>query len=157
MAANKSDKKKTKVVPTEHMWQKGQSGNPSGRPKVPKDVRQAKQLTTHSFIKTVNKYWHMSYKEVRRCFEQMEDHTMGDLIVIQVLRMAIKEGDPTRLEMILKRVIGSVPSHITASIDIPNEIKSAMSMTPEEKWNRLKQIRSLQEQAAGVSSLERVN
>lgn len=106
------------------MFQKGASGNPGGLKRLPPDVREAKQLTSHEFTRAVNKFFYLKRDEIT---EKLKDPelTMIDLMVGSMVARAAKDQDVIRAQFLLDRSIGKVRESI--------DIKHTLDHIPNEK------------------------
>ncbi len=98
-------------------WRKGQSGNPSGKPKG---------LLTNDQVKaTLGKFWSMSKEDLLGILKN-EKSTMGELMIASVMARAAKDGDANRLNFLLDRSIGKVsPEEIVAAAIQANALNAA--------------------------------
>ena len=89
-------------------FQKGQSGNPAGAPRVPVDIKKARSLTRTELERILNRYLHMTPAEL---YEAQQKPTTSALqhVVIAIVVAAVKDGDQKRLDFLLDRLIGKVP------------------------------------------------
>ncbi len=88
--------------PVATRFKKGQSGNPSGKPKVPDHLRDVKQFTAEEVNRTIAKYMRLSRNELA------EINNNGDLpgfeaVICSIILQAHKSGDFSRLEFCLNR------------------------------------------------------
>lgn len=86
----------------------GQSGNIKGRPIVPYEVKQARELTRYELELTFTKYMRMTAKELKEAHNNPL-MPMLDLMVIKIMMMSVDQGDQWRLDFLLNRVIGKIP------------------------------------------------
>lgn len=108
--------------PPESTWFKpGQSGNISGRPKLPPEIKEAYKLTQTRFIELVNKYLSMNREEISLASQDPKATTL-DLIVLKILQQAIVKGDQIRLTFLLDRLLGKLPNSIDMAIN-PNVLE----------------------------------
>lgn len=89
-------------------WKKGQSGNPSGRPKIPDDIKEIRKKYTKETIQGL--LAQCLDKGVDELEEILKDKTnkVVDHLVGRVALMGIVNGDPVRFNFILDRLIGKV-------------------------------------------------
>jgi hypothetical protein len=103
----KKTTKKPKDPPAEFRWKPGQSGNPSGRGKMPAELQKASKLSAHKLIAAVNKYIHMT-KDALNADLRRPEASMLELLVGGMIARAVKDQDPVRANFILDRTIGKV-------------------------------------------------
>lgn len=91
-----------------HAFKPGQSGNPSGRPKNPPELKDCTPLDIKLLIW---KLWKLKRDELH-AFIQDPNTTAGQLHVAAVLAKGIKEGDQQRLDYLLNRLVGKVKEEV---------------------------------------------
>ena len=92
-------------------WKPGQSGNPNGRPPMPKEVREAMNMNKILFAELLTKYLGKTLEELVET-QKAKDTAALDRIVISVITNAIKKGDDKRLDFLMTRIIGKAESKI---------------------------------------------
>ena len=93
----------------------GQSGNPSGRPGLPAEVKEAKKLNRVEVEAAIAKYVRATKQEIE-AVHMNPLSTAADQVICSVLLKAIEHGDEKRLDFILNRTIGKVPDKLDATI-----------------------------------------
>jgi hypothetical protein len=83
----------------------GTSGNPSGRPKVPEDVRSALSLNQVSFVRIANELLAVKVSELDEIVAD-ESQPVFKIVLASILQKAIESADHRRLEFFLDRLIG---------------------------------------------------
>ncbi len=86
-------------------FKKGVSGNPKGRPSVPKDIKDARNLNKVELSKILNGYIFLTDEELKRKISD-PDVPIVEKIVAKTLMEALKVGCYRRLEFIFDRLIG---------------------------------------------------
>lgn len=94
-------------------FEKGVSGNPSGRPKTPRDVLEARQMTTVEFTRLMNKFTGMTRDELAE-YSRNPKATTLELLVASIIVKAITNGDHMRAEFLLNRLVGKVADQVNA-------------------------------------------
>lgn len=105
-------------------FQKGVSGNPKGRPPLPKELNEALRMTRKEFTELLVKYLAYSLEDLKKTQKAKETKAL-DRIVIAVIVNAIAKGDDRRLDFLMNRIIGKVKDvieHETADGQIPNAV-----------------------------------
>lgn len=84
-------------------FQKGQSGNPAGRPK--------NLLRTDEVRNLIGKLWRLSREELQKIVQNPKS-SMGEIMVASIVAKAAQTGDYTRVQFLLERTIGKVKDEI---------------------------------------------
>lgn len=87
-------------------WPKGVSGNPGGRPTLPKEIREMRNLTGQEFIRVCSELFEMTGDEMNELIKNSKEEKTLKLMVASIILHGIKKGDAVRLSMLLDRVIG---------------------------------------------------
>ncbi len=88
------------------LWLPGKSANPSGRPKLPAQLQQFKNLSYQEFLFSLQKYGSVSMKELRKLIE--EDEVGGfEMISVRAIVQAA-DGNHIARQMIVERLWGKV-------------------------------------------------
>jgi hypothetical protein len=90
------------------MFKKGQSGNPSGRPKIPEGLRTIASLSQHEVTKLVSKYARMTIRDLFAAAKN-QDTPVIELSIIKIFLLSAEHGDQSKLTFLLDRAIGKVP------------------------------------------------
>lgn len=106
----------------DHKWKKGANDNPGGKPKLPADVKAYKKFTYVESVKILSIACWMTKEEM---FDRISDPNtpLIELAILSNFAMAIKNGDSTRLNMILDRVIGKVTERVEYNLPQPTVVK----------------------------------
>lgn len=88
-------------------WKPGQSGNPSGKPKLPAELRAIQSLTRPEICKLVSKYGRMNRDELDTA---KADPRLAiiDACFITVYEKILQYGDPARLMFLLDQAMGKI-------------------------------------------------
>lgn len=110
----------TKKDPRKNLkpFKPGQSGNPSGRPKVPRDILEARKLNQVELERAVNRLIWLPRAELRALIENPET-PMFEMMLASIVAQAAQKGDQTRLEFILQRILGKVKDQLEVSTPKP--------------------------------------
>lgn len=102
-------------------FKKGQSGNPSGRPKLPTDVVEGKKFNQIEVARIFNRFVNYSFEDLKAVMNSPTSTTM-ELIIGKIMFEAIKSGDHMRMNFILDRMIGKVKEMVEHTGEIKNEV-----------------------------------
>jgi hypothetical protein len=86
-------------------FKSGISGNPNGRPKLPKDLRTIRSLTAAEFTRETNHLLFLTEQEIETII-QNSNESVFRRIMAKSLKEALKNADLKRLEFITDRLIG---------------------------------------------------
>jgi len=81
-----------------------------GRPSYPEDIKRASKLTRTVFEAKLNRFLFMNNEELKTVLEDKEAPIL-DQIVGRILLRAVKDGDHTRFDFILNRLLGKITEH----------------------------------------------
>lgn len=88
----------------------GQSGNPSGRPTLPADIKSFKETTYHDFIRKLQEIGHFTVEELQE-YVARKDITAFDRIFALVIAKAA-QGDNVARQVLFDRLWGKVPDQL---------------------------------------------
>lgn len=122
-------------------WLPGQSGNPSGRPKLPEELRAIREFTADEIKRVIAKYGRMMAVEVIAMLaeENRGRMPMLDLAIASTL-LAATNGSVAHLSFLLDRAIGKPKEVVEDAGDGDVE-----PMTPQEALKILKDDYAAQE------------
>jgi hypothetical protein len=89
----------------------GQSGNPGGAPSLPPEVKEARRLNQKELELSLNRWLFATQADMERAADDPST-AMIDRVVISLLQAATKNGCPTRLELLMNRLVGKVMDRI---------------------------------------------
>ncbi len=99
-------------------WKPGQSGNISGRPKLPEHLKDAPEMTKDKVQRIIGLYSEMSVAKLKVAAKD-ENLPAFEAAVIASLLNAIKFGDTSKMEFFLQRCgIGKVTEKIEQDIKV---------------------------------------
>jgi hypothetical protein len=104
----------------------GQCGNPSGRPKVPEDVKAARELNKAGVQLAASKLANMTVTQLRAMIQDPNTPVL-EMMFGSVILKCITTGDSGRLELILNRTAGKVVERVEVKT-----LKKFEDMTDEE-------------------------
>ena len=114
-----------------HAFKKGQSGNPSGRPKLPDDVVEGKKLNQIEVARVFNRFVNYSKAELEAVMKDPNTKAL-ELLIGKIMAEAISKGDHMRMNFILDRMIGKVKDVVEQTI-IEKPSNPPIEMTKEER------------------------
>jgi len=122
-------------------WKKGQSGNPNGRPKLPGDLWRARGLNQLEFERTVNQFLFQDREYLNRILNDPKT-TAFELLIGQMITMAIKQGDFQRLNFLMDRILGKAKETIDHNVkSVPHWVEQLYSLTPEQRKRRFEELK----------------
>lgn len=111
-----SAEKRRKGKPRGKPFAPGNSANPGGRPTLPPEVKEARRLSQKELELSLNR-WLFASREACELAAEDQSAPMVDHVVVALLLAATKAGCPTRLDMILNRLIGKVTDVVKLEVE----------------------------------------
>lgn len=116
-----SEKQRPKP-PEGRRFKKGQSGNPSGRPKIPEDLKRASRLTADEFLGLCNKFLRMNLPDLLAVVgnpkQPNTQSSMLEMLVASIITKAVNEGDQRRLDFLLDRLLGKIVTPVSVQGEV---------------------------------------
>lgn len=103
-------------------WKPGQTGNPSGRPKYPADVKEARVMNLAEASRILNKYAYSTVEEIKAAALDPQTPAI-EMMILKVIVECTKTGDHHRLNFLFDRLIGKVTEKIKVELPTPTRLK----------------------------------
>ncbi len=108
-------------------WKKGQSGNPSGKPK--------QLLTRDKVYAIIGKFAYLTREQLQSLVQDAKT-PMIEIMVASIMVKAAKDGDYARMSFLLDRTIGKPPAH---EDDLNSGDSTGMSIEEKIEWLKSRQ------------------
>jgi hypothetical protein len=118
---------------TLYSWEKGQSGNPNGRPRKVASTLKIKGYTNDEIYRTIYNLLALKRSELLE-FMESSDVTVFEEGVFKMIKKLCKDGKSEILDYILKRV---KVNDVTIGSIIDYDIKTECEMTASEKYQEI--------------------
>lgn len=119
-------------------FQKGQSGNPGGRPKLSPELKAIKVFTPEEVERIIAKYMRLSKGKLQRLLkEDSDDLPMFEALVCSILAKAYKTGDYSKVEFLLLRTVGKVKDKEVIDIESTSAAANVTIMLPDNQRSNL--------------------
>jgi hypothetical protein len=121
----------------EYKWKPGQTGNPNGRPPLPKDVKELKKLTQIELEKALNEMLYLNKEQLAQVNKDPES-TMLQRLIASIITFGVNKGDHQRLSFLIERLVGKVKDTVELSGKDGGPIQiDTTKLSDEEKLNWL--------------------
>jgi hypothetical protein len=114
-------------------WKPGQSGNPNGRPSLPKEIVAERRKNQAALIKLVILYFGMTAEESSQRLAGPEANQLEE--AVQGVIGRAKEGDTTAFKYLTEIICGKIPE-----IDAEDRTED---MTPQQKLEAMEKATAL--------------
>lgn len=108
----------------------GNSGNPSGRPKLPEDVKAMLNLNQAEFVRNANEILSMSVAELDAVIGDQKQPVFKALIA-RIIKEGLMGGDHKKLEFFLDRIVGKPKQQIETEVNKKSMHFEIMNMISE--------------------------
>lgn len=85
---------------------------------LPPDLKEARALRAIEFENIIYKYMDKNHEEISEILKLKSQIPMKELIVLNLVKLALENGDLARLNFLLDRTIGKVPEKMQLNADI---------------------------------------
>ncbi len=131
-------------------FEPGKSGNPNGRPPMPKDVKEARQLTQRELEISLQKYLLMTPEQLKKA-KQDPETTMIDHLIISVMTHGVNKGDQNRVDFLMNRLVGKIKQQVEMSGQL--DIRPYKEIADEDLERRIKELEGREALPIGTSKL----
>lgn len=125
-----SEKPKPPMSPNLKPFLPGQSGNPSGRPKVDPEIKKLRDLTKEQF-KEIAEFIIQGDATTLREYKTRPGVTVLQQWIASVAITAIQRGDMASLDKLLDRLIGKVKEQVDLKVFRPTVVERLNGTTVE--------------------------
>lgn len=113
-------------------FKKGKSGNPGGRPKLPEELRKAKEMTKADFLDIATKFLKLTKEELQAKAKDPKT-TAVELVVASVIAKCISTGDQKRINFLLEWMFGKLTTSHTVDVPQMSGHELLMQMIEDKK------------------------
>lgn len=92
-------------------WKPGQSGNPKGRPRLPEDVKEIREVAKFELERMLQKFSTMTYSDMLK-FGANRDQPAMEHCLVSLFLKCILYGDARRMELLMNRRYGVLKTQI---------------------------------------------
>lgn len=101
-----------------HAFKKGQSGNPGGKPKLPKELKEIVQFTNAEMQRVISKYFRMDKEEINIAGDSTT-LPMIEVVIARTIQSSAKYGDYHKVLPLVDRLCGKVKEMIEVDSNAP--------------------------------------
>lgn len=129
--------------PAHTRWQKGQSGNPGGRPALPPGLKAIRELSAEEIKRLFAKYARMTERELRALLNpdnpDSQDVPMIERAIAAIITRSATTGEFAQLEFVLNRTIGK-PKEADETSEEQKLREELRLLSDEELAERARQV-----------------
>lgn len=100
-------------------FKKGKSGNPKGRPNVPRGSLDIRKLAAEELIEIISTMFSATAKDVERILNDPSESNLNQMVA-SIMQKSVESGCASRFETLLNRVIGKVKEQVVHEITRPS-------------------------------------
>ncbi len=89
------------------LFEKGQSGNPSGKAKLPNDIKEVRKVSQFELERAINRLIFLPLEQLRVVIKDPKTSIL-EIMLATIMAQCAQKGDQQRLEFLLNRMIGKV-------------------------------------------------
>ena len=116
---------------------KGEIRNPTGRPKLPEDIRAMKEASTQQLIESYHKFAFADIKEIAK----VQPENLVEMGVKQILSNFANSGEVDHISKLWDRVLGKPLESIDVTTRGERLVPSGEKLTPEERREILNKLK----------------
>jgi hypothetical protein len=121
-----------KPPPLHTRWKPGESGNKTGRPRLPAHLQNIPSLTADEVNKIMSKYTRMSLTELEQVILEKKAPAL-EMAICSNLIKSITSGDYANLQFILDRSVGKVTEKSEIAVSPKAVSDDELDLIPKEK------------------------
>lgn len=137
-----------------YRFKPGQVANPGGRPKLPDDIKEARNINQIEFERIMNRYLFLPADELSVVIGRPET-TVLERLVGTILLKGVKRGDVARAEWALNRTLGKVKDRLqieSQSVRLTGRIPSTDELSLDNPNLTMAQLEAFQEKLAIIQT-----
>ena len=120
------------VPPIEYRFKKGEVHNPTGKSRMPEELKRANKLTRIQFDTLLNRFLQMKTPELNDIMSSDESPQIEKLVG-SIIREAVNKGCPIRLNFLLEKIMGKLAWEEDRTLNVTPENEAKKDTGPVYK------------------------